>query len=124
MLHVTNGHLDYLGLLDPAPALLQIIRWNQSAEVGQAVVHAISPALLYDPVRHRILLKQRKAIEAVITHVSLTPRASAIYKRVFYQHERHMTSFLSTRAARECIGYYSHTYHGLNIILRGNSWGY
>lgn len=50
MLHVTNGHLDDLGLLDSAPAFLQVLGGDESAEIRQAVVHTISPALLYDPV--------------------------------------------------------------------------
>lgn len=50
MLHVTDRHFDDLRLFDSAPTLLQVFRRYESAEVGQAVVHTISSALLDDPV--------------------------------------------------------------------------
>lgn len=60
MLHVTDRHFDYLRLLDSASALFQVFRRYEPAEISQAVIHAISPALLDDPVRHRILLQQKR----------------------------------------------------------------
>lgn len=53
--HMTNRHLDDLGLLHSAAALFQIFRGNQPAEIGETIVHAISSSFLYDPVRRRIL---------------------------------------------------------------------
>lgn len=50
MLHVTDRHLDDLRLFDSAPALLQVFRRDESAEVGQAIVHAISSPLLDNPM--------------------------------------------------------------------------
>lgn len=54
--HMTYGHLDDLGFLDSAATLLQVFRGYQSAQIGKTIVHAISSALLDDPMRHRILL--------------------------------------------------------------------
>lgn len=50
MLHVADRHLDDLRLFDSTSALLQVLRRYEPAKIGQAVVHAISPALLDDPV--------------------------------------------------------------------------
>lgn len=50
MLHVADRHLDDLRLFDSAPTLLQVFRRYKSAEIGQAIVHAISSALLNDPM--------------------------------------------------------------------------
>lgn len=54
--HMTYRHLDDLGFLDSAATLLQVFRGYQSAQIGKTIVHAISSALLDDPMRHRILL--------------------------------------------------------------------
>ena len=45
-----DRHLDDLRLLDPAAALLEVGGRDESAEVRQAVVHAVAAALLYDSV--------------------------------------------------------------------------
>ena len=62
VLHVADGHLDDFGLLDAAPAFLQVLGGYESAEVGQTVVHAIPPALFDYSVRHRILLKRQNRV--------------------------------------------------------------
>ena len=55
VLHVSDRHLNDLGLLNSASALLQVGRWDEAAEVGQAVVHPVPASLFNDPVRHWIL---------------------------------------------------------------------
>lgn len=50
MLHVADRHLDDLRLFDSTSALLQVLGWYESAEVGQTVVHAVSSTFLDDPV--------------------------------------------------------------------------
>lgn len=55
LLDVLRGHLDDLSLLDAALALLEVCDRDELPQVGQAVVHAVPPPLLNDPVRHLIL---------------------------------------------------------------------
>ena len=55
MLDVFDRHLDDLRLLDPPATFLEVRRRDESAQVGQAVVHPVSPSLLYYSVRHRVL---------------------------------------------------------------------
>ena len=55
VLHVSDYHLDDLGLLNSASALLQVGRWDEAAEVGQAVVHPVPASLFNDSVRRWIL---------------------------------------------------------------------
>ena len=55
VLHVLDGVLDDLGLLDAAAALLEVGGRDEPGEVGQAVVHAVAAALLDHPVGHRVL---------------------------------------------------------------------
>ena len=55
VLHVSDRHLNDLGLFNSASALLQVGRWDEAAEVGQAVVHPVPASLFNDPVRHWIL---------------------------------------------------------------------
>jgi len=50
MLHVADRHLNDLRLFDSAPTFLQVFRRYKSAEIGQAIVHTISSALLDYPV--------------------------------------------------------------------------
>ena len=57
VLDVLDGHLDDLSLLDPAPTLLEVGAGDEPAEVRQAVVHPVSPSLLYNSVRHGVLYK-------------------------------------------------------------------
>jgi hypothetical protein len=52
---VLDSHLDDLCLFNPPLALFQVRGWNQVTEVRQAVVHAVSPPLLDDSVRHGVL---------------------------------------------------------------------
>lgn len=56
ILEVLDGHLDYFRFLDPGATLLHVVRRDEFAQVGQAVVHAISAPLFDDPVRVRVLL--------------------------------------------------------------------
>ena len=55
VLHVPDGHLDDLRLLDSASTLLQVGGGDEATEVCQAVVHPVSASLLNDPVRHWVL---------------------------------------------------------------------
>ena len=55
VLHVLDGHLDDLRLLDAAAALLQVLGGYEPGEVGQAVVHPVSSPLFDDPMGHRVL---------------------------------------------------------------------
>lgn len=55
MLHVFYGHLNDLSLLDTAPTFLQVISWDESAQVSQTVVHPIPPTLLNNTVGKRII---------------------------------------------------------------------
>lgn len=61
VLHVLDGHLDYLRLLDAAAALLQVLGGDEPGQVRQAVVHPITAPLLDDPVRHRVLEKTQRS---------------------------------------------------------------
>lgn len=58
VLHVLDGHLNDLGLLNAAAAFLHVVGRYEPREIRQTVVHAVSPPLLYDPVRHGVLLTQ------------------------------------------------------------------
>ena len=55
VLHVSDGHLDDLCLLNSASTLLQVGRGDEAAEVCQAIVHPVPTSLLNDPVRHWVL---------------------------------------------------------------------
>lgn len=45
VLHVFYCHLDDLGLLDPASALLEVFRGDEAGQVGKTVVHSVSAPL-------------------------------------------------------------------------------
>ena len=53
--NVLDGHLDDLCLLNAAPALLKVTGGDQTAQVGQTVVHPVPSPLLDDPVGQRVL---------------------------------------------------------------------
>ena len=58
MFQVLNSHLDYFRFLNAPTTFLQIGRRQQARQVGQAIIHPVSPALLNDPVRHWILITE------------------------------------------------------------------
>ena len=55
MLQVFDGHFDNFGFFDAAAAPLQVLLRQQFREIGEAVIHAVSPPLLDDSVRHWVL---------------------------------------------------------------------
>lgn len=87
MLHVFDGHFDDFRLFDPAASFLHVSGWQETRQVGQAVVHPVAPSFLDDSMRLGItsrfgLFREGRVSFVILTANGRKVQVPAIIKRV------------------------------------------